>query len=194
MSVSRLTQISQSPLSFEIVVTVSKQELADQFGDLVVDMGQLLADQVLAAEAREKLGYFPALSHYHENRNVDVVILDSALHIYYMVRELTGEIIRADLRTLLRNIDIDQIQAVAETLPRVRPAQADARHQLVRHYTPSVIRLHLRAEPRETANGFPTIGSISENVKTLLTQRFARVEIVDVHHRQDLNPRFISPI
>lgn len=194
MSVSRLTQTGQSTVSFEVVVTVSKQELVDQFGDLVANMGQLLADQVLAAEAREKLGYFPALSHYHENRNVDVVMLDSALHIYFMVRELTGEIIRANLRTLLRNIDIDQIQTVAETLPRVRPAQADVRHWLVRHYTPSAIRLHLSAVPRETANGFPTLGSISENVKTLLTQRFAQVKIVDVHSHQDLNPRISNPI
>jgi hypothetical protein len=191
---TRLAETGPPPVSIEIVVTVSKQELADQFGDLVANMGQLLADQVLAAEAREKLGYFPALSHYHENRNVDVATLDSALHIYFMVRELTGEIVRASLRTLLRNVDIDQIQAVAETLPRVRPAQADARHRLARHYTPSAIRLHLSAAPRETANGFPTMELISENVNTLLAQRFARVEIVHVHSRQDLNPRSGSPI
>ena len=132
-------------------------------------------------EAQQKLGYFPALSYYRENNNVDLATLESALHIYYMVRELTGETVRANLRTLLRNIKIEQIQTVAETLPRVRPAQVDVRYLLSRHYTPSSIRLHFTAEPRETATGFPSPDSISEQAQDLLGNRFSRVEIVDVH-------------
>ncbi len=181
MTVTAHSDSAPLPVSVELLVTISYQELADQFGDLVANMGQLLADQVLANEEQEKLGYFPALSYYQENETARIATLDSALHIYFMVRETTGGTVRANLRTLLRNIEIDQIQTVAESLPRVRPGDVDARHLLAHHYTPSSIRLHLKAEPRETVDGYPSPESIAGQVQYLLGQRFAQIEIVDIH-------------
>ena len=161
-------------------MTIADRELAHQFGDLVSGMGNTLAEAVSVVTEQEDLGYFPALSFFQGRDDFDQAMLDSALHIYHMVSDVARETVRANLRTLLKGIEVDQVQAVAETLPRVRPGTIDARHQLARHYTPSTIRLHLVGEPRETEDGFPSSDIVARHIHTLLGQRFQAVKITSV--------------
>jgi len=173
-------------VSIELVVTISRDELTQQFGDLVSGIGETLAETVSLTVEQEKLGYYPALSLFQDRADFDQAMLASALHIYHMVGEVTRETVRAHLRTLLKGARIDQAQAVAETLPRVRPGQVDARHLLARHYSPSAIRLHITGEPRETVSGTPSVDEVADHTRSLLLQRFTRVDIVNAGPRQGL--------
>jgi hypothetical protein len=169
--------MTAAPVAIELVVTVADDALGQQFGELVSGMGTTLAEAVSLAVAEEKLGYFPALSYFQDRDDFDQSMLASALHIYQMVCEVTRETVRAQLRTLLKGIHVNQAQALAETLPRVRPGQVDAQHLLARHYSPAAIRLRISGEPRETVSGIPPVETVADHTRTLLLQRFARVDI-----------------
>jgi hypothetical protein len=186
--------MSAAPVTIEVVVTLSDDTLEQQFGELVSGMGATLAEAVAVVVAQEKLGYFPALTYFQDRDDFDQSMLASAMHIYHMVCETTRETARAQLRTLLKGIRIDQAQALAETLPRVRPGQVDARHLLARHYSPSAIRLQISGEPRETVSGIPDLDEVADHTRSLLLQRFARVNIASARSHQVLNPHRKTPI
>jgi hypothetical protein len=169
-----------APIAVEVVVTIADDDLVHQFGDLVSGVGATLAEAVSSITDQEQLGYYPALSYFQQRDDFDQAMLDSAMHIFHMVCDITRETVRAHLRTLLKGIEVSQVQAVAETMPRVRPGQVDAGHLLARHYTPTAIRLHITGEPRETADGFPSTDTITSHIRSLLGERFLRVDVTSI--------------
>jgi len=171
--------MTTAPVTVELVVTLSDDALEQQFGELVSGIGATLAEAVSIVVDQEKLGYFPALTYFQDRDDFDLSMLASALHIYHMVCDSTRELVRAQLRTLLKGIEVDQAQALAETLPRVRPGQIDASYLLARHYSPAAVRLRISGEPRETVSGIPGVDEVTDHTRSLLLQRFARVDIAD---------------
>jgi hypothetical protein len=171
---------SPSVIDVEVIVTIANDELTHRFGDLVSGVGATLAEAVSSITEQERLGYYPALSFFQQREDFDQAMLDSAMHIYQMVCDITRETVRANLRTLLKNIEVSQLQAIAETLPRVRPGQVDAVRLLAKHYSPSTIRLHVTGEPRETVEGFPSPDAVTRYMQTLLGEQFLRVDVTDI--------------
>lgn len=107
-------------------------------------VGEALADQVIAFAQRERLGYYPALDYFKEHAGaVDSELLDAADHIaWFACNQARGEIQRK-LRPVFSSLSFQSIQSQAFTMPGVRPNQANARHELARHYTPDSAKIVL---------------------------------------------------
>lgn len=167
-------------LRFELLLTLSPQELDTQFGDLALHMGPSLAEQVLRAVEEQKLGYVPALDFFADGTALERQLYDSARHLYRMVATVVTQTVRADLREILGAVEIDSAQPVAETLPRVRPGEPGARQQLARHYSPQTVRLGLTGRPRAAACAGGDESGAREAVDARLRRHFATVEVVAV--------------
>lgn len=108
-------------------------------------VGAALADQVIAYVQAERLGYFPALEYFRSQPGgLEADLLDAAENIaWFTCNQARGEIQRK-LRPVFASLSIQAIQAVAFTLPSVRPSQPNVRQELVRHYTPDRAKLVLQ--------------------------------------------------
>ncbi len=165
----------------DMLLTLSPQELETQFGDMALVIGPNLADQVDTAVQEYGLGYYPALNYFHHAPGVDQGLLAAAEHIYAMVADVVRRTVRADLRERVRHVDVTAVLAVAETLPRVRPGQADSLYHLARHYAPMALRVRfsggLRQDP---APGLSPEQYLRREVDRGLHAHFAAVEVLHV--------------
>lgn len=108
-------------------------------------VGTALADQVIAYAQAQRLGYFPALDYFRsQSGSLEPDLLDAAENIaWFTCNQARGEIQRK-LRPVFASLSIQAIQAVAFTLPSVRPSQTNARQELIRHYTPDCAKVVLQ--------------------------------------------------
>lgn len=108
-------------------------------------VGEALADQVIAHVQEQRLGYFPALEYFRAlPAALESDLLDAADNIaWFTCSQARGEIQRK-LRPVFASLSIQTVQALAFTLPGIRPAQANARQELIRHYTPDRAKLVLQ--------------------------------------------------
>jgi hypothetical protein len=165
----------------DLLLTLSPQELDTQFGDLALVIGPNLADQVDTAVQEYGLGYYPALDYFHHAPGIDEQLLSAAQHIYAMVGQVVGQTVRADLREGVRGVEIISIQAVAETLPRIRPAQPDSLFHLARHYAPMSTRVCFHGGLRNAPEpGLAPELSLAREVDRALRVHFSGVEVVHV--------------
>ncbi len=124
----------------------------------IAALAEDLADQVMAQVRAEGLGYYPALDYFRDHGGVD----DEALGLLDQVTWLAAEYLRREIRQQLRGIfsqvRIEGLQAMAFTMPRVRPGQLNHAISLTQHLNPSVLKadLHLGIlQRRVTAEGLP---------------------------------------
>lgn len=168
----------------EVLLTLSPQELDIQFGDMALLIGPNLADQVDTAVQERGLGYYPALDYFNHMDGIDPQLLAAAKHIYSMVAQVVHRTVRADLRELIRGVEIAAIQTVAETLPHVRPGRAESLHHLARHYAPMSVRVRFSGSLRQDPdNGLSPEQHLARETTHTLKEHFAAVEVLRVANR-----------
>ena len=123
-----------------------------EFGELALGMGPSLSGQVNRYARENKLGYYPALDFFKQNQGVDQELLDTAEHISWLVCEWAQRQIRLRLREPFSNVQFDQVQSVAYSMPRVRPSAAGAEELLAEHFTPDSVRLTVITSSIERSN------------------------------------------
>ena len=91
------------------------------------------------------MGYFPALDYFRSQPEaLEPDLLDAAEHIaWFTCNQARGEIQRR-LRPVFASLSIQTVQALAFTLPAIRPAQPNVRQELIRHYTPDCAKVVLQ--------------------------------------------------
>jgi hypothetical protein len=165
----------------DLLLTLSPQELDNQFGDLALVIGPNLADQVDTAVQEYGLGYYPALDYFHHAPGIDEQLLSAAEHIYSMVALVVSQTVRADLREGVRAVEIISVRALAETLPRIRPGQVDSLFHLARHYAPMSTRVRFHGALRNMPEpGLAPEQSLEREVDRALRAHFSGVEVVHV--------------
>jgi hypothetical protein len=168
----------------EVLLTLSPQELDTQFGDMALLIGPNLADQVDTAVQEHGLGYYPALDYFSHANGIDPQLLAAAKHIYAMVAQVVHRTVRADLRELVRGVEVATVQTVAETLPHIRPGRADSLHQLARHYAPMSVRVRFSGSLRQDPEvGVSPEQHLARETAHTLKQHFAAVEVLRVANR-----------
>lgn len=106
-------------------------------------IGEELAHQVHEYVLQQALGYYPALGFFQVGGGIDPALLDAAEQTAWLASRLLQEEVLVKLRAAFSTVRFEASQAIAFTLPLVRPGQADALPALARHYTPDTLRVEL---------------------------------------------------
>lgn len=107
------------------------------------DVGERLAEAVDARARSDRLGYYPALEYFENTGKLDDELIETARNMSWNNSKLARETIEKRLKPIFSSVKFQSIQTVAFNMPTIRPNNRDAFVNLVRHYTPDVIRVDL---------------------------------------------------
>lgn len=142
-------------------------------------VGEALADQVIARVQAERLGYFPALEYFRgQPQALDPDLLDAADNIAWFTCNQARDEIQRKLRPVFSSLSVQGIQALAFTMPSVRPTQLNARRDLIRHFTPDTAKLVLQVNSFQKSEQTETMAKWATHLAyRWLKESFARVEV-----------------
>jgi len=115
---------------------VSQQDLEKQLPASPYVVGEEIAEQAIAYEDENHLGYYPAIDFLKQQDAIEKDLLNTIENIAWLVSNLIREEITRRLRPTFSNIQFENIQLHAFKMPSVRPNKKNARHDLAAHYTP----------------------------------------------------------
>lgn len=151
-------------------------------------VGEALAEQVMAHVQVERLGYFPALDYFRvQPASLEPELLDAAEHIAWFTCNQARAEIQRKLRPVFASLRIHAAQALAFTMPSVRPTQPNARHDLIRHFTPDTAKLVLQVNSlQKSGRTAGTAKWAAHLAYRWLKDSFPRVEVT---HAQTIEPQ-----
>jgi hypothetical protein len=149
-------------------------------------VGEALAEQITAYVQREQLGYYPALDYFRKLPDVDPDLLGAVDSLSWLVCGLVRDEIRRRLRPVFSTLRFESVQIVANTMPTIRPANANALHELARHYTPDQVRLNLLASSlrRQDNDAATAVALAGHLIRRWLENRFSSLQINDIRYLQ----------
>ncbi len=115
---------------------VSQQDLEKQLPASPYVVGEEIAEQAIAYEDENNLGYYPAIDFLKQQDAIEKDLLNAIENIAWLVSNLIREEITRRLRPTFSSIQFENIQLHAFKMPSVRPNKKNARHDLAAHYTP----------------------------------------------------------
>lgn len=140
-----MAQIHLNKIHISLRLRVPHEVLEKHLASSAEVVGHNLTEQVVDYVNRKKLGYFPALDFFQTEAVLDADLLDAAETIGWFACKYAREEILRKMRPFFSSISFQSVQAVAFTMPSVRPSQLNAWHDLLGHYTPDVVKLDLIA-------------------------------------------------
>lgn len=142
-------------------------------------VGEAVAECVRDFSRAEQLGYYPALEYVRSRQAIDYDLLSALESIADIAGNVARQEIKQGLRSAFSACVFESVQAIAYSLPTVRPRQLNAWINLVQHFTPDTIKLTLRLamrhEPEE--DGETLEQAASTRLREALNGRFERIEI-----------------
>lgn len=147
--------------------TIPDYAFAQTFSSSLQALGSQLAQQVHEYVQQEGLGYYPPLDyflvqkvyeqkdlkqevteqnvrqHNQVQRYVEPYLLDAVKEVAQWAVEMGRREILSLLQPVFSSVVIDNIQAIAFTMPTVRFGQTGALPQLAKHFTPNSIKFDL---------------------------------------------------
>ncbi len=131
----------------KVLIIIDVQLKADQLQQYlpcsVNIIGRTLAAIADEYEKENKTGYYPAIDFFKKLDSVDPDLIASAEQVAWLVAKLARETIQLKLRPIFSSVQIQSIQTLAFSLPKIRPNKADAIDQLAKHYTPDSVKIEL---------------------------------------------------
>ncbi len=106
-------------------------------------IGKTLADIADQYADENRTGYYPAIDFFKTRDDVDPDLITSAEQVAWLVSKLAREAVQSKLRPIFSSVQIQSIQTLAFSLPKIRPNQSDAIAQLAKHYTPDTVKIEL---------------------------------------------------
>ena len=140
-----MSQIHLNKIHISLRLRVPHEVLEKHLASSAEVVGHNLTEQVVDYVNQKKLGYFPALDFFQTAAVLDADLLDAAETIGWFACKYAREEILRKMRPFFSSISFQSVQAVAFTMPSVRPSQLNAWHELLGHYTPDVVKLDLIA-------------------------------------------------
>lgn len=127
-----------------LTVTVPQDVVEQNVGYLPWVLGENLAGQVDAYVMEQGLGYYPALDFFRDlPEAVDPALLVLIDEIATYCANYARRELRRRLSRVFSNIQFEQVQCTAYTMPRVRPARSGAPRHLSEHYCPNSLKMEL---------------------------------------------------
>ena len=124
--------------------TIHEEIMARHSAASPLAVGIEMAQQVKQAIVQQELDYVPALDYFRQKDSIE----EDLLEVYDSLSWLGEQLMQTELRTRLRSVyaqlEEHEIQALSETLPKLKPNDPNLVHQLTEHYTPNRFNAHLR--------------------------------------------------
>lgn len=144
-------------------------------------IGALVAQAVDAWVRAERLGYYPALGFF-EGRNI---LPDGAIEaldqLAWLATSLVREETQARLRPIFAGVSFQSVQALAYSMPLVRPHQPGALARLAAHFTPDQVKFNLLVTLfRRSLQDNEVCAFARQVVYRHLEPAFERIEITSV--------------
>ena len=140
-----------------------------------------LAEQSDSYAREEALGYYPALEYLRDRDAVDERLIAALDQLIWLATSLVREELRTRLRPLFASVQIQSMQAVAYSMPQVRPAQPDAAARLAEHLTANRVRFDLLLALLRKGGGAAGLESYIKRVSHRhLSQAFDSIEVANV--------------
>jgi len=162
-------------------------------------VGEDFAYQVAQYAQQQRLGYFPPADYFRSNQLIDSELLEALDSICWLVKGLVREQVRSKLRSLFAKVEIESVQAVAHTMPTVRPSARNAMHDLALHFTPDQIRINIIATLKLSASNPDEVApldvaTLKMRVQRCLANYFTSLDITDIYSLEPPNDRTTEEI
>lgn len=129
-------------IACSLTVSVPEEVVEAQVGYLPWVLGENLAGQVDTWVMEEQIGYYPALDFF---RDYPESVDQALLHLIDEVATFCASYARRELRRRLSrvfsNVQIEQLQCTAYTMPKMRPNRSNGPMELARHYAPDTLKM-----------------------------------------------------
>jgi hypothetical protein len=147
-----------------------------------VVVGENLAELVDSYTREHRLGYYPALEFFRDQGLIDKDLLEAADGIAWLMAKMAREEIRKRLRAAFSSVSFETVQTIAFTMPPVRPGQANALHDLTRHFTPNALKIDLIVNLIRRNSETEGLARFARQALTRwIEDSFARVEVSESH-------------
>ena len=124
------------------------------------------------------LGYYPAIDYFVEQEDFPGYLLDAVQEVSTLAVDIVASTIREILVPIFSNVQVNNIQCLAYSMPSVRPGRPNARQDLAKHFTPNAVKFELVVsvlQKEKSAEGFEKYAD--NTVYRWLSEVFEGVEI-----------------
>ena len=145
-------------------------------------VGVELAEQINQYVHENKLGYYPALDYFRDNKFIDPDLIGTAESIAWLIENLSLESLRTWLRSEFSELSCDSIKAQLFLLPNIRPSHNNVLYSLQHHFTPDHIKATLSGRLiTKTNNESELLNECKKSLKSALKGKFAYMDIISIH-------------
>lgn len=165
-------------LVVSLTVEIPHEALENQSPASAIVIAEQLADEVMAYEREHRLGYYPALDYYVQEKSLDEDLLNALQGISWLACSMAQEEIRTRLRPVFSSIKFESVQSPVNGLPSARPSNNNVQQQLIEHYTADKVKLTFIASMIRKPEGDETTEAYAQHVMgKWLKDRFASFKI-----------------
>ena len=141
-------------------------------------LGGQIANEVDKRATRQSLGYYPAIDYFTEQDDFPGYLLDALQEVSALTVDIVTSTINELLVPIFSNVQVNNIQCLAYSMPPVRPGRPNADRDLAKHFTPNAVKFELVAsvlQKEKNAEGFEKY--VDNTVHRWLSEVFGEVEI-----------------
>jgi chromosome condensin MukBEF complex kleisin-like MukF subunit len=131
-------------ISLVVRLTVPEKVFQGELHTSPSRLGKDLATAIDHYSRENKLGYYPAIEFIRKIKDIDQSLVDEAERIAWIVCKLAREEVQSRLCPVFSSVKFKSVQTEAFAMPAIRPNQASAFDQLVRHCTPDSVKLEIQ--------------------------------------------------
>jgi len=141
-------------------------------------LGGQIANEVDKRVARQSLGYYPAIDFFIAEQDFPGYLLDALQEVAELAIDIVASSISELLVPVFSNVQINNIQCLAYSMPSVRPGKPHALRQLAEHFTPTAVKFELVVSILQRQKSIEGFEKYADNtVHRWLSDAFEGVEI-----------------
>jgi len=141
-----------------------------------------LAEQIMRYEQEHKLGYFPAVDFFQQHGGVEPELIEALENISWVLTSMVRNEIRLRLRPMFSLLKIESLKTIAFTMPVARPGQANAKADLVSHFSVNTVKVNMIATMLQKIIDPHAAAKMAESMcYRWLKDHFSAIQITSVH-------------
>jgi hypothetical protein len=165
-------------IASSVTVSVPEEVVEAQVGYLPWVLGENLAGQVDTYVMEERLGYYPALDYFRDHPEaVDPALLHLIDEVATFCANYARHEVRRRLARVFSNVQIEQLQCTAYTMPRMRPNRNNGPMELAQHYTPDTLKMELLLSSIQKERFEGEEKMAMDKISRLVREPFSRFQI-----------------
>jgi len=148
-------QVIRVELGVKLAVPVST--LQKHLPAPIDKLGGQVANEVDKHVTSQDLGYYPAIEYFVERDSFPTYLLDAMQEVSTLTIDIVSRTIKDTLVPIFSQVQMNNIQCLAFSLPSVRPGKPNAMRDLATHFTPNAVKFELVVsvlQKQKTVEGF----------------------------------------